>query len=89
MEGKLFRLPVESQRMYLLFTSYIFAKPDDITSKVEWLVFHESNTLNSRYFVNTFCSVGESCGSPFFFCSVENRGVVLIPIAALRPGACL
>jgi len=71
-EGKLCRLPVESQRVYSLFTFYIFAKPDSITSKIEWLVFPESNTLTNQYFVDTFHSVGESCGRPFF-CSIKNK----------------
>lgn len=82
MEGELCRLPVESQRMYSLFAFYIFAKPDNVTSRIEWLEFPGSNTLNNQYFVNTFRSVGESCGSPIFFCSIENkRRAVLIPVA--------
>lgn len=38
MEGKLCKLPVESQRIYSLFTFYIFTKPDlkDLMAGIPW-----------------------------------------------------
>lgn len=85
-------LPVESPRMYSLFIYYFFTKPDNIfTSNTEWLVFPESTALNNQYFVNTSCSVEESCGSTFCIHTIENKEerIVLVQSATLHMVVCL
>lgn len=73
------------------FTYNFFTKPDNVfTSKIEWLVFPESNALNNQDSVNGSCLVGESCGSTFCIHSIENEErIVLVPFATLHMVVCL
>lgn len=77
--------------IHFSFTIF-FTKPDNIfTSKTEWLVFPESTALNNQYFVNTSCSVEESCGSTFCIHTIENKEerIVLVQSATLHMVVCL
>lgn len=74
MEGKFCWFACWIPKDVFTFHSLFFTKPDNIfTSKIEWLVFPESNALNNQHFVNTSCLVEESYGSTFCIHTIENK----------------
>lgn len=78
MEGEFCRLPVESQGVCSSFTSYVFAKPDNVTSQIEWLVF-----LRAICETVSILLMEESRGSLFSLCNMEKKKGVLLLIVTL------